>query len=137
MEELDTILRENFLENKKNADVMDRLIHYLSSLNSDDSRILDFKLNKKIFVLRAKIINAFLLRDLKLLKTLTEKYLETSSEFLSNIADDIASGEKTLSIKLDGTFESGEAPYLNCCNGEKEYYETCLTLIRYLEEKQV
>tara|TARA_R110000868_G_scaffold349847_1_gene611170 strand:+ start:132 stop:548 length:417 start_codon:yes stop_codon:yes gene_type:complete len=133
--ELDKILRENFLETKKNADVIDRLIHYLSSLNSDDSRILNLKLNKKIFVLKVKIINAFLLRDLKLLKTLTEKYLETSSEFLSNIADDIASGQKTVSINLDGTFESGEAPYLKCCNGEKEYYETCLTLIRYLEEK--
>ena len=137
MEEVDTMLREEFLETKKNADMMDRWIHYLSSLNSDDSRISFIKLNKKIFVLKAKIINAFLLRDLKLLKTLTEKYLETSSEFLSNIADNIASGEKMLSVNLDGTFESGEAPYLKSCNSEKNNYEACLTLIRYLEEKQV
>ena len=57
MEELDTILRENFLENKKNADVMDRLIHYLSSLNSDESRILDFKLNHILQLLICQPIN--------------------------------------------------------------------------------
>lgn len=135
--ELDILLREEFLEVKTNATILNQMIDYLSSRNSNDSRISFIKLNKKIFVLKAKIINAFLLRDLKLLKTLTEKYLETSSEFLSNIADDIAGGVDTVSINLDGTFESGEFPYLQCCNSEKDNYETYLSLIRCLEEKQV
>ena len=78
--ELDILLREEFLELKKTTDMMDHWIHYLSSLNSDDSRILDFKLNKNLCS-KGKIINAFLLRDLKLLKTLTENILKQVLNF--------------------------------------------------------
>lgn len=140
--ELDTILREEFLESKKNVDILDGMIDYLSSRDSDDSRISGIKLNKKVIVLKAKIINAFLLRDLELLKTLTEKYLEKSSEFISNLADEIAGGEHIIStehitsINLDGTTDSGENSYLEFCNREKQANEIYLYMIKILEKSK-
>lgn len=135
MKETDTLLRKEYIKLKETVDRINSKIYDIRDCG--DSRAISFqKANKKLYILMAKFINAFLLRDLELLKTLNKEYLECSSNFLSFLNELIEDGVDHLAIDLDGIEKRGENSYLIICNDEKNIYQRQLTLIENLENYQ-
>tara|TARA_R110000868_G_scaffold404083_1_gene681928 strand:- start:100 stop:570 length:471 start_codon:yes stop_codon:yes gene_type:complete len=93
------------------------------------------KLEKRKCIVYAKFINAFLSRDLKLLKTLNKKYSDISSDFISEYSEIQNSEDLRVSfIDLDsGITKIGDDGFLNICNMEREYYDNQIELIEILE----
>ena len=135
MKETDTLLRKQYIKLKETVDRINSQIYDMRDCG--DSRAISFqKANKKLYILMAKFINAFLLRDLELLKTLNKEYLECSSNLLSFYNELLEDGVDDLAIDLDGTKKRGENSYLIICNEEKNTYQKQLTLIENLEYYQ-
>mgnify|MGYP003660391425 CR=1 FL=1 len=131
MKKTDTLLRKEYIKFKE---LVDRIN---SKICDCDCRNHSFqKLNKKVHILKVKVNNAFLLRDLELLKTLNKEYLECSSDLLSLLNELIEDGVSMTSTGLSGTKRSGENTYLAICNDEKNEYQKQLTLIENLEYYQ-
>ena len=135
MKKIDTILRKEYIKYKE---IVNRINSKICDIcDCGDSRAISFqKANKKIHILMVKFNNAFLLRDLELLKTLNKEYLECSSDFLSVLNEIIEEGEYHIAVDLSGAERRGEDSYLTICNDEKRIYETQLNLIEKLEYYQ-
>jgi len=135
MKETDTLLRKQYIKIKESVDEINSTIYDMRDCG--DSRAISLqKANKKSHILMVKCINAFLLRDLELLKTLNKEYLECSSNFLSFFNELMEDEEVDLGIDVNGIEKRGENSYLILCNDEKITYETQLTLIENLENYQ-
>jgi hypothetical protein len=135
MKKTDTIMRKEYIKLKKVVDIINSKI--CDICDCGDSRAISFqKANKKIHILRVKFNNAFLLRDLELLKTLNKEYFECSSDFLSVLNEIIEEGEYHAAVDLNGSEKHGENSYLAICNDEKRTYEIQLNLIENLEYYQ-
>jgi hypothetical protein len=134
MKKIDTDLRKEYIKLKE---IVDRINSKICCVCDCDNSFKNFqKANKKIHILRVKFNNAFLLRNLELLKTLNKEYLECSSDFLSVLNELIENGEEVTSTSLKGTERRGEDTYLAICNDEKHEYEKQLNLIEDLEYYQ-
>ena len=135
MKKIDTMLRKEYIQLKE---LVDRINTKICGVCDCDNSFQNFqKANKKVHILKVKFNNAFLLRDLELLKTLNKEYLECSSDFLSVLNELIENGEEITSTGLDSEIERrGEDSYLAICNDEKRTYEKQLNLIEDLEYYQ-
>jgi len=134
MKKIDTDLRKEYIQLKE---LVDRINSKICLCCDCDNSFKNFqKANKKVHILKVKFNNAFLLRDLELLKTLNKEYLECSSDFLSVLNELIENGEEITSTGLNGTERRGEDTYLAICNDEKHEYEKQLNLIEDLEYYQ-
>jgi hypothetical protein len=128
----DSRLRKDYIDL---YEIVDRInIKLCNLICGCDLEVFNFHTeNKKVHILKAKFNNAFLKRDLELLKTLNKKYLESSSNLLSLLNESIENGVPCSSTSLTGTKRVGENGYLAICNIEKLEYQKQLILIENLE----
>jgi hypothetical protein len=134
--DIDKELRELFLSIQAQVEHIQKQIN--ESCDCCDEMFKNFlKLEKRKLIVYAKFINAFLSRDLELLKTLNKKYSDTSSDYISEYSEIQNSEDYRLSfIDLDsGTKKIGDDGFLTVCNTEKRYYEHQIGLIEILEEE--
>jgi hypothetical protein len=133
-EETDKDLRKIFLDIQEQVGIIQEQID--DTCDCCREMFKNFlKLEKRKCIVYAKFINAFLSRDLELLKTLNKKYSDISSDYISEYSEIQNSENFRLSfIDVDsGITKIGDDGFLNICNREKEYYDTQIELIEILE----
>lgn len=133
-EETDKDLRKIFLDIQEQVGIIQEQID--DTCDCCQEMFKNFlKLEKRKCIVYAKFINAFLSRDLELLKTLNKKYSDISSDYISEYSEIQNSENFRLSfIDVDsGIRKIGDDGFLNICNREKEYYDTQIELIEILE----
>jgi hypothetical protein len=153
IDQIDNMQRANFQQCKKLVDIISlriqqaeldiKILENLSAPGDDFSDIIKghqknieiLNLNKKVYILKAKFINAFLLRDLELLKTLHQQQTEISSDFLLCVSEIINDDNINLSSigLVDRDERKSEDTYLKICNNEKNAHEGQLEYIEFLE----
>ena len=135
-EETDKDLRKIFLDIQEQVGIIQEQID--ETCDCCQEMFKNFlKLEKRKCIVFAKFINAFLSRDLELLKTLNKKYSDISSDYISEYSEIQNSEDFRLSfIDLDsGTKKIGDDGFLTICNREKAYYDIQIELIEILEEE--
>ena len=133
-EETDKDLRKLFLDIQEQVGIIQEQID--ETCDDCQERFKSFlKLEKRKCIVYAKFINAFLSRDLELLKTLNKKYSDISSDYISEYSEIQNSENFRLSfIDVDsGITKIGDDGFLIICNREKEYYDNQIELIEILE----
>jgi hypothetical protein len=130
IENVDKILIKRFLDIKEQVQIIQNQI--IETCDVIFENLLN--LQKRKCIIYAKFINAFLSRDLELLKTLNKKYSDISSDYITECSElhNLPGLLKTKSLD-DGSIRSGDHSFLNTCNMEKKIYEDQQTLIQLLD----